>query len=724
MALQKQSGFSSDDFVESLQAVTSDPFDSSSWKILLDEIEAGRGGNADFGESMSKFLGYFPRAGGEWIRYADYYETKVKDLAQAEKLLGKSVEGLRSVAVWLKYIDLVRKLAVQQHGDSTAEAQGVIRNAVGDAYERAARNVGLAINSGAIWRGYIDFVDSWPDASGMDPGKKLAAARNVYHSSLIVPMEELDYMYNKYEQFEKAEGDHSAREVLPEWEKKYLSSKALLNDRKAITNRISFNRLATPPTKSLVEISQINAWNKWIRYEFGNPCNLDEEKLKEMMKMVFEMCLCSFRHHAEVWLSYANFVVEGKDPSFARKVLGDAIETIPGVGVLRFALAEILELEDNIDMARHTLKQAYEQIPSGLTFSVFQRFIRRHDGFIAARKLFSETQHLRQEKKVGFDIYMAHAQLELEGNGEPSVAVKVLALCKAAYPTESASVAFIRLLVRALLRLNDLKQIQWEFNSLLARACGGAAGANIFSLGDTALPTVAMSNDELSKEQGKSGDPLLSLKDQVELWNDYLNVETTVSLSSLQRLNELRGCRDAALRALQEQRAKESLGKDSAKGGAADKGFKGMYEVVPRLGERYGSHVTRLPLLDTDLQKRCSVRGRQASGQDRGGLSGSDDLPLPPALQNFMSRLPAHSGPEPDIDQYIRRFKVLVLPPRPSAETEAESDLLLVGSKRSAPAEWLNQGGAEEGDGIDYEMQDTYTSRDDVFRQRQRARLH
>ena len=87
MAVQKQTGFSSDDYVESLQAVTSDPFDSSSWKILLDEIEAGRGGNADFGESMSKFLGYFPRAGGEWIRYADYYETKVKDLAQAEKLL-------------------------------------------------------------------------------------------------------------------------------------------------------------------------------------------------------------------------------------------------------------------------------------------------------------------------------------------------------------------------------------------------------------------------------------------------------------------------------------------------------------------------------------------------------------------------------------------------------------------------------------------------------------
>ena len=65
-----------------------------------------------------------------------------------------------------------------------------------------------------------------------------------------------------------------------------------------------------------------------------------------------------------------------------------------------------------------------------------------------------------------------------------------------------------------------------------------------------------------------------------------------------------------------------------------------------------------------------------------------------------------------------------MLPPRPAAETETDNDLLLVGSKRNAPADWLSQVGGEEGDGIDYEMQDTYSSRDDIFRQRQRARLH
>ena len=64
------------------------------------------------------------------------------------------------------------------------------------------------------------------------------------------------------------------------------------------------------------------------------------------------------------------------------------------------------------------------------------------------------------------------------------------------------------------------------------------------------------------------------------------------------------------------------------------------------------------------------------------GMGGSDDLPLPPALQSFLNRLPPHTGQEPDIDQYLRRFKNLVLPPRPIAETEGDGDMLLVGVER------------------------------------------
>ena len=717
----------SDDYIESLQAVAADPYDNSSWSTVIDELEAGRGGNGDYEELMGKFLASFPCAGKEWIRLVEYMENKGKDVEKAEATLSKVVKRLRSVDVWRKYIDLVRRASVNKHGESGVEAQGHVRVAVEEAYEKAADNVGMSVNSGALWKDYIEFVKAWPDASGMDPGKKLAAARKVYQRSLIVPMDALDYMYTGYEQFERAEGEHSAREYLPEWEKKYLSSKALLNDRKTITNRVSMTRLATPPTKSLVEMSQLSAWNKWIRYERGNPSNLDANELLSMMKMIYEMCLCCFRHHAEVWLSYANYLSSNDDGSMeeAKGVLREAVDTIPSVTILRFALAEMEELSGSVEGARSVLMAAYEQHPSGLSFGIFQRFVRRHDGFIAARKLFSDTQHLRQEKRVGFDIYMVNAQLELEGNCDPVVASKVLSLCRAAYPAESVSVAFVRLMVRTLVRQNDLRQIQWELNVALARAGGDDPG--VFALGDTALPNVGAAEDEEGK---RSESRRLSLQDQLDLWNDYLSIETTLGLSSLQRLNELREHRDLALKAVHEMRMKQALGQDGVGAGttniAGEKRaeFKGLYEMVPLLGERYTSVVHALPQADLELQKRCNGRGRQVRGKgDSFGMGGSDDLPLPPALQSFLSRLPPHTGQEPDIDQFLRRFKNLVLPPRPIAETETDNDLLLVGSKRGAPGDWLNAGGADEGDGIDYEEDDLHTSRDDVFRQRQRARL-
>ena len=52
----------SDDYIESLQAVAADPYDNSSWSTVIDELEAGRGGNGDYEEIMGKFLVLFPCA--------------------------------------------------------------------------------------------------------------------------------------------------------------------------------------------------------------------------------------------------------------------------------------------------------------------------------------------------------------------------------------------------------------------------------------------------------------------------------------------------------------------------------------------------------------------------------------------------------------------------------------------------------------------------------------
>lgn len=110
-------------------------------------------------------------------------------------------------------------------------------------------------------------------------------------------------------------------------------------------------------------------------------------------------------HHPEVWISIAKFEFHNDGVSKARSVYHDAIEIIPKVSFLRICLAELEERYGFIENAKEVLKAAFHDISGGFTFMVYQRFIRRKEGANAARKVFSDTLHLRQQdKKIGLEV--------------------------------------------------------------------------------------------------------------------------------------------------------------------------------------------------------------------------------------------------------------------------------------------------------------------------------
>jgi hypothetical protein len=74
------------------------------------------------------------------------------------------------------------------------------------------------------------------------------------------------------------------------------------------------------------------------------------------------------------------------------------------VALLRLAYAELEEKLGNLDLANDILRGCFQAIPAGFTFSVLQRFVRRREGVTAARKLFSETLPLRQDKALAFEV--------------------------------------------------------------------------------------------------------------------------------------------------------------------------------------------------------------------------------------------------------------------------------------------------------------------------------
>lgn len=65
---------------------------------------------------------------------------------------------------------------------------------------------------------------------------------------------------------------------------------------------------------------------------------------------------------------------------------------------------------------------------------------------------------------------MAHAQLELNVNCSPTIALKVLTVARTSYPSAASDVRYICMLCRVLTILGDLKQIRWIFQTIIGEA--------------------------------------------------------------------------------------------------------------------------------------------------------------------------------------------------------------------------------------------------------------
>lgn len=89
----------------------------------------------------------------------------------------------------------------------------------------------------------------------------------------------------------------------------------------------------------------------------------------------------------------------------AKAVLREALDCNAQVASLRIALAELEEEGGDVDAAKDTLRAAFAAMPSGFTFSVMQRLVRRTEGIVAARKCFSDTMSLRCDGSLDHEVY-------------------------------------------------------------------------------------------------------------------------------------------------------------------------------------------------------------------------------------------------------------------------------------------------------------------------------
>ena len=525
----------------------------------------------------------------------------------------------------------------------------------------------------------------------------------------------------------------------------------------------------------LIYISHVSFY-ALLRYEETNPEELAPAAHKDMMLLVYDQCLCCLRHHPEVWLGLARYQLKASGVSEARIVYKEAIEVIPTVYMLRLALAELEECQGNIDSARDILRLAFQQLPSAWSFSIYQRFVRRHDGLTSARRCFSDTFPLRVDKSLGYEVcelshmfkyfyiyiamisylahifclfnlqclklYLAHAQLELDVNVEPTIALRIMEMARTVHPQAHLEMPYVRLAARLLIQLGDMKKLSWLFHTALQDPVS-ATGS-----GDT-----SGSNADSNNPKKMSS---LSLREKAELWDLYLETEMKLGLSTPPRLDELRARRNKAR--LSAEEAERGGNKATFVVSPEDRLFvssTGIYESVLELFERYAVLTPMLPPHDLWLKERAEAAlllcsdGGQRFDDDRptigdGGVISSrkkkdkdlaeknkaemvyvdiDGGPIPDFIRDLISRLPQYTGQPYDAEATVDQLRRAVLPPRPPEEISATSNEG-PDSKQSRKRERVGGAYYDNDDG-DESADDTLDKEPafDIFRQRQRMKI-
>lgn len=710
------------DFINAENAVKLDRWDVTSWITFLEEVEEGKGRKGlSIDDAYKSFLESYPRAAPFWKTLTEYHIRK-KDYDAAQAVFSQCLEKCRSVVLWHSYLSMMKTLTVDtvsKYSDNFTEERKKLENS----FESAVKNVGTSVDSSSIWGAYIDFVKDWPEVGAVDSGRKLTALRSIYQRCVCTPLDDIDTFWSAYEQLELRAGEHHAEKVLPEFSPRKDHAKAVLKDRKQlITGKISLDRLAIPPTQSLVDLKQLDNWKKLLIFELTNPENLDDEGHQSHMIMIFDQSLCVLQHFAEIWLSYSDYLSKIKGADSAKTLLQEAVVILPQVASISIAIAELDEREGQIDAARTILNQLFTSQPSAFSFSVLQRFIRRVDGIDAARKLFESTHTARMNASKAavlgyYAIYMAHAELEINCNNEALVALRVLELATKRFPFANKDVGFVRLMALVLVRL----QMAVALRSLYETVLGGEEALTEAAASSRRKETVSSDDKERAS---------LTLVQRLELCDEYLKHEIVMNQSSILRLDQLREQRNATALLVEEQRKVLTSGASTSSSSGSDTFSKEMLVVTPLdtaalLLERHYSGTSSLPILDHEMRERNrrdrslleekseSERKRLASLTDAGrsGIGEEADIAalaaVPSFLRDLLPRLPKYEGPQLDIGAFIELLKKTVLPPRPHVDIVVNTG----GSSTNTVSK--TKRGRDDNSGAD----------NDVFRKRQRARL-
>ncbi|KAK7053797.1 mRNA 3'-end-processing protein RNA14 [Favolaschia claudopus] len=345
------------------------PHDPETWKRFVDVAESS-GDGSQIREAYDALLKQYPNTATAQIAYLKHVlNRRVSMTTDVEQLLNKFLRTSPSVELWRFYLDYVLRVNVTPSPTT--------RETVRKSYDYALSHIGYDRDSGsAIWAEYIQFLRNAPEGSTWDNQQKMDAVRKAQNQAVQLPLDNVEQLWAQLESYETSLNKTTAKKIMTDLSPAHMQARTVLRQLNIHLQGLGTSNtngifLPAPPTFSPQERQLIGRWKSYLKWEEGNPLELEEKDRATLVARVghaYRKAVIRMRYYPEIWFMAYTWCTSVGQNAEALSFLRSGLEANPESFVLTYAYVELLEKaelkKDQRDFS--TIHSVYERFIGGL----------------------------------------------------------------------------------------------------------------------------------------------------------------------------------------------------------------------------------------------------------------------------------------------------------------------------------------------------------------------
>ncbi|KAJ7083098.1 Suf-domain-containing protein [Mycena belliarum] len=320
------------------------PHDPESWKRLVHMAETS-GDTARIRQAYEALLEQYPNNPSAVIPHIAHVASSATNNKQLETLFTQYLRPSPSVAVWKCYLDYIKK---------TNAGAPNMRDTYRKAYDYVLKQVGQDRDSGSVWADYLQVLKSEETTNTWETQQKMDALRKVYQRAVQIPLDNVESLWSDYESFEMGLNKITAKKFMSDLSPAYMQARSVLRQLSThlsglgLTPNADTAKMWLPalPTFSPQERPLIGRWKAYLKWEEGNPLEIEEKDRGSLIlrvQMAYRKAMLRMRYYPEIWFMAYSWNAAGGRHDEAINILKAGLDATPDSFSLTYAYAEILE---------------------------------------------------------------------------------------------------------------------------------------------------------------------------------------------------------------------------------------------------------------------------------------------------------------------------------------------------------------------------------------------